>query len=162
MVIWTIKCSEDDPGSQVSRWSSLKKSTQGKCFYSAKVYCSNARCLLAFNDKTMKIVRKTLMTMATMMMATMMMTMMPMSPLWDFSSQWAAAGGVGMQRTAQQCHAFTLEAIQGRQGDTKVHRSDAPYKCTLENIHFSIHCSAAWAGLWLASPLYSHHWVDHQ
>ena len=34
----------------------------------------------------------------------MMVMLMLMSPLSDFSSQWAAAGGAGMQRTAQQCN----------------------------------------------------------
>ena len=41
----------------------------------------------------------------------MMLMLMLMSPLSDFSSQWAAAGGAGMQRTAQQCNTV-YNAIQ--------------------------------------------------
>ena len=41
----------------------------------------------------------------------MMVMLMLMSPLSDFSSQWAAAGGAGMQRTAQQCNTV-YNAIQ--------------------------------------------------
>ena len=52
------------------------------------------------------------------------MMMMLMSPLSDFSSQWAAAGGAGMQRTAQQCN--TLD-----------HNAFALY-C----IHTTLHCNA--------------------
>ena len=44
-----------------------------------------------------------------MMVMVMMMTLM--SPLSDFSSQWAAAGGAGMQRTAQQCNTLNHNAF---------------------------------------------------